>query len=341
MRYLKYNYKRMFMPFVFLTIIGTVFYALPIFLNSSGYSGGSYLNGVSNITTLLVYLIIVAIFIPVYEFAPLKNSRGADLYYSLPLDKKRLYLQFYLKGLIEIVSSYIVVFFLGLLGVVIKGYPILFIYYIPLFFLLLLGTALYYTFNVFIFSKANRTIDGIIFIIMYLIIPIMIYLFVSHFAFVVFKINFEYYLIDALMPISPLYIPGNYFNALIEKRGVSDQFNTAFVFTLIWALISIAFGLLMILYTKTNKPENVQSKSNSWFGYKVFIPLLLYISISTTMDLEYLLGYSFVLTFIFMVTAYIGYVIYERKFKISLNSLIVLGSTTFLGILTAVILSLF
>lgn len=341
MRYLKYNYKRMFMPFVFLTIIGIVFYALPIFLNSSGYNGGSYLGGVSNITTLLVYLIIVAIFIPVYEFAPLKNSRGADLYYSLPLNKKRLYLQFYLKGLIEIVLSYIIVFLLGLIGVAIKGYPVEFIYYIPLFFSLLLGAALYYTFNAFIFSKANRTIDGIIFIIIYLVIPIMIYLFVLHFAFVVFKTDFAYYLIDAVMPISPLYIFGDYFTILIEKRTVSDQFNTAFVFALIWALVSIASGLLMILYTKTNKPEKVQSKSDSWFGYKVFIPMLLYTSISTTMDLRYSSGFSFILTFIFMVIAYIGYVIYERKFKISVMSLIVLGSTTLLGILTAIILHLF
>lgn len=341
MRYLKYNYKRMFMPFVFLTIIGIVFYALPIFLNSSGYSGGSYLGGVSNIATLLIYLIIVAIFIPVYEFAPLKNTRGADLYYSLPIDKKRLYLQFYLKGLIEIVLSYIIVFLLGLIGVAIKGYPVEFIYYIPLFFSLLLGIALYYTFNVFVFSKANRIIDGVIFIVMYLVIPIMIYLFVLHLMLVVFKTNVSYYWIDAVMPISPLYIFGEYFTILIEKRTVSNRFNTAFVFALIWALISIASGLLMILYTKMNKPENVQSKSDSWFGYKVFIPMLLYISISTTMDLRYSPGFSFILTFIFMVIAYIGYVIYERKFKISLISLIVLGSMTLFGILTAIIFPLF
>jgi hypothetical protein len=326
----------MFMPFVFLTIIGIVSYVLPILLNDVD----SYIRGSSQIMVLIGYLVIVAIFIPIYEFAPLKSIRGADLYYSLPLDKKRLYLQFYLKGLIEIISSYIVVYILGFLGIVVKGYQLDLIYYIPLFFLLLVGVSLYYTFNVFIFSKANKTIDGIIFIILYMILPLLLYLLYAKISLELFKADVSFMSLDAVMPTGMISFPGDFFALLIEKRSYNNYFDSSWGFIVMWYVISIGVGALMLFYPKAHKPEKVQSKSDSWFGYRVLIPLFLFTMTVTLTELSDYIGVYLILVFSFLLIAYIGYVIYERKFKISIKSLLVLLTTTLLGILVAGILSM-
>ena len=60
----------------------------------------------------------------------------------------------------------------------------------------------------------------------------------------------------------------------------------------------------------------------------------------TLTELSDYIGVYLILVFSFLLIAYIGYVIYERKFKISIKSLLVLLTTTLLGILVAGILSM-
>lgn len=96
----------------------------------------------------------------------------------------------------------------------------------------------------------------------------------------------------------------------------------------------------MLFYPKAHKPEKVQSKSDSWFGYRVLIPLFLFTMTVTLTELSDYIGVYLILVFSFLLIAYIGYVIYERKFKISIKSLLVLLTTTLLGILVAGILSM-
>src|SRR5690554_687479 len=103
MRYFKNNYKNMLMPTMFLTILGVTIYTFPVLFNSYD---------LLNIESLLAFLLIISIFIPVYEYRVIKNKRGADLYYSLPLNRKHLNLQIFLKGLIEIITSTVLVMIL-------------------------------------------------------------------------------------------------------------------------------------------------------------------------------------------------------------------------------------
>lgn len=321
MNYLKHNYKRMFMPLVSLTVIGVVIFTLPL-LTVSVDKGSSYQYD-SNITALAFYFIVVAIFIAVYEFSPLKNKRGADLYYGLPLNKKQLYTQFYVKGLLEIVISYSITFILGLAVTLLKGYDFNYLYYLPLFFMLLIAIIAYYTFNVFLFLRSNRTIDGVLFIILYIAVAFAVYAVGIH----LFGFKGEPFTpFQPITAISSFYkqqIEGyEYFELLSHSLGLKMSVG--------WLLLSGLLGVFALCYPKYDRPENIQQISNSWIGYKVIIPILLF-SVIFVMSFG---TFAFVLvsSLMYTVVAYIGYVIYERTFKISLTSLIVLLSTTVAGL---------
>ena len=324
----------MIMPIVFLTVIGIAIYVLPILLtNLRVDENQAPLYGAANITALCVYLTIMAIFIPLYEFSPLKSRRGADLYYSLPLDRKRLYTQFYLKGLIELSVSYLIVFILGLLSSLVKGYHFEYIYYLPLFFLLLITMIGYYSFNVFLCIKNNRTIDTAIIIVLYMIVP---YIFM--FALSVLFNKTSIALSSGYAPVAMINHIGVTFSRRIEALEIVTNQLANHVYTGIWFIIGI-FSFLSTLFVKTyNNPEDVQQKSNTWFGYKILIPMTLFsmiigpaILISTTNIISIVLS---------LVIAYVGYVIYERKFKISAASLITLISVGFLSTLLALLQSM-
>lgn len=343
MKYLKQNYKRMIKPVVFLVIIGFLVYVLPILignvedkLNSSGmpYSGAS------NVAVLAIYLIGVAIFIPIYEFSVLKTKRGADLYYSLPINKKTLYTTLYVKGLIELTTAYVLVFILGIATTFIKGYPFNYVYYLPLFFGLLVGLILYYSFNVSVFLRSNSTIDGALFVVGYTFIPAMFYLSIISMV-AAFNPQIPYLKIDGYRgfnsPTLLLYHIGMYLASFVE-RATSYQPGSHHIMSGIWAGISVAAILLTLFNTKYDKPEDIQQISRSWFGYKTLIPIAQFSFIVgiSFFDIPTLLVYAFIITAV----SYVGYVIYERKFIISLYSFITLLSVGVISTIISILESL-
>src|SRR5690554_3515333 len=111
MKYFKFNYKQMLMPTVFLIIIGVIVYIVPIMFTQ--VNDPNAYSRTANLISLAIFLIIAAIFIPVYEFSSLKTNKGADLYYALPMTKRNLHFILFLKGLIELIVSYSSIYLLG------------------------------------------------------------------------------------------------------------------------------------------------------------------------------------------------------------------------------------
>lgn len=330
MKYFKNNYKKMYMPTLFLTIVGIIIYTLiPLF--SSTYDNSSW--NMINIEGLSIYLLVISVFVPIYEYKVLKSKRGADLYYSLPLSKSRLNLQIYLKGLIQIVVSFIAVFILTTLVYIIKDYGLNYFYLFLLFITSLIGVISLYSFNVFIFSKANNIIDGIIFVGIYLVISLLVLFSLD----VIFAFNIKFKWIQ-FSPLNLIFGNNSYFENKLKYIEVDFflSFMDYFMF-IFWSLLSLSLGALSILDNKNTKPENLMEKSNTYFGYTTLVPIITFTLVNIT-ELTLDESFSIVILLIILFAAYVLYVIYERSFKIEPKNILITLGVAILAIILNVIL---
>lgn len=319
MKYLRRNYKSMIMPTLFLSVVGIIVYVLPLLFKFDYYFTNIF---TTNLVWFLIYLIISAIFITVYEFSKIKTSRGSDMYYSLPLTKRKLHLQIYLKGLIELTVSYTIIYILGVLITLLRGYDFNFLFYIPLYFIGIIAYISYYSFNSVIFLRANRLTDGIIFIILYTITPIVIS--AAIFALTRGLLFFH----TPIVPIYELFLWGA--RALINV-SIYLEINQILPNVILWLVINFSVSILGFLYTKDIKAENVNQVSDSWIGYRTLIPITLTsIIIMSNLRLRNINSYSSLL--IYMLIAYIAYVVYERTFNIKLYQYFVIAGSAIVGL---------
>lgn len=316
MKYLKHNYKEILKVTLLLSLFGILLYILPIFIES-----GQYYKGVSNLTSLNIFLISISILVPIYNFSVLKTKRGADFYYSLPADKKTLNFQFYIKGLIEIILAFIVVYIVGFIAILIKGCGFNIINYLPLFGFYLIVITLYYSYNCFLFSTSNTTIDGVAFIFLQTILVYFFWGFLSE----VFYDNIQNINIftetTSKMPFYPIFYVSEIFTAKIESFELNSFVLNNLSSALFWVIISSLFLYLLFFYTKNQRPEEVGDVSNSWFGYRLVIPLLSFFLLFTMLSENFSI-YSVVISTVFIFLNMMSYSLYQRKLKISLKYII-------------------
>ena len=98
-------------------------------------------------------------------------------------------------------------------------------------------------------------------------------------------------------------------------------------------LIGIACAVLLIVLSKKEKAEKALDISDSYFAYKVIIPLYTFLLALTSQEL-------FVIVFA-TIAGYIGYVIYRRSFKIRKIDIIILSSTILTSVIYGVLVDLF
>lgn len=332
MRYFKNNYKKMIMPTLFLIIIGFVSYNLPLLVQYIGIRVSPYTGG------LATFLIISGLFVPIYEGRVLKNKRGGDMFYSLPLNKTQLNFKIYLKGLIQIATAFIVVYLLGFIIIITRGYGFNYIHYLPLFFFSLIGVTGYYSFNYFAFSKGNTLIDGIIMIVLYNILPLVA---VSAFL-LIFNFRYSFVNTTLYMPASIITNFSNYYYNILTNSQSSMAINLHFISevlipSIIWFLISISLLIFDLLYTKNIRPEDIEQKSDSYFAYRTLIPVGVF-TLSIFFTIGYTVNSQIIGGILIFVLAYIGYVIYQRTFKIKSKYLLLIVGLIVTGIIINMIL---
>ena len=330
MRYFENNYKKMIMPTLFLVIIGFVSYNLPLLVQ---YVGGRLS---PNTTGLAAFLIISGLFIPIYEGRVLKNKRGGDMFYSLPLNKTQLNFKIYLKGLIQIVTAFIIIYLFGLIIMLSRGYGFDYINYLPLFFFSLISLIGYYSLNWFAFSKGNSLIDGIIMIAIYNILPLVVF----GAALILVTFRFSYRNLSLYLPSSMITNFTKYYFDILTNNQSNMAINLDFVAgvlipSLIWLAISMGLLIFNLLYTKNIRPEDIEQKSDSYFSYRTLIPLGVF-TLSIFFTLGYTVDSQIIGGILIFVLGYIGYVIYQRTFKVKSKYLLLIVGL----IVTAIIINM-
>ena len=327
---------------VILVLLHLVIYGGDYIIESTGNHGyGEYKVLYPNNNPIRFYIwvgIILATIIPIFEFKFKMKKVSVDHFYSLPIKREKLFASKYIIGLIEIMIPLTVLFIYTLLSMIVNKHifnlKYYFIFYIVSFALI---TSLY-SINTFAFSKCNKTIDGILNMVLYTFLFVTIYYvfwYLIAMLAMVFNLadKIEVFL-DAnfylLIPHSSMNSIANIFIKLMENKVILNyEYNIVMYITVV--LLAIISVVLLIVLSKKEKAENTLDVSDSYFAFKFMIPFFIFaLSLLTV-------SFGLIYAIFLVIVGYILYVIYRRSFKIKKIDIIILASTIFTGLLTGII----
>ncbi len=300
----------------------------------------------SNIDMFAGLMLIIVSVLPIIEFVTFKKRRNLDCYYGLPITRRLMGMIHYITGLICVIVCYSCCYFVNFLFML--RYPEAFDYMPMLghyFLSLAIGICLY-SLNVFIFNQANSTVDGIIFLVAWNFLfgllgetwnSILRIIFdISHFYGVnLYEMQFKLGLLYTNMGVSwgVLDEIAYEYDRVITKEAVHDlcwlwNDPECLVWLLLWAIVGIAAVFGFVYTFERRKIEKTGEISDSWFGYKLMIPLL--VSIGIIMSEAYgMLGY--------IILAFVAYIVYRKGFHLKKSDWISLGVIFIFGVMISMI----
>lgn len=269
------------------------------------------------IGTVLTMLGILCFVVPVLVFSFKMNKRGVDAYYSLPLKKEKLYLVKSLVGLILVFVPFTLAYWLGFLALLVReGNPYQMAWYVPGYFGAVYQGLMLFGINAFLFTRANKTSDGVIFMLAYTLLGPLICSYLSSVLDVRLKVE------SYLMTFGGLVSFGNMISNAIVGGNIASWSYLMYTVPAIFGTISWA---LLFFNLRFERAEDAEQISESWFGYKVVIPLYT----------AFLLGTSSLdLISICMTTvgAIVATVVFRRKFRFSWKWWVMIGGAVLLGL---------
>lgn len=316
-RYFRYELKKNLKTLGLLTAICTIIYVVVTSTSNLYYIYGTiavYVPGQSNSGGIhnnspqisIIYLLLGAMcfVVPALMYSFKMNRRSADAFYSLPIKREKLYLVKTLVGLILVFVPYTVAYAAGFLCVALRENFYNLIWYLPGYFGgILFGLSLYGV-AAFSFARANRVADGVIFMIFYALIGLLI-------ASLVEAIEIERGIpYDERMetvyfsPMGCFVVFSEKIDALLREGGNQDLDFLMFLFVFLHAVAGFA---LLFLLPRFDKGEDAEQYSDSWFGYRVMIPLY------TALLIGLMGGTEALYIVLFTVAAIVMTIIYRRK----------------------------
>jgi ABC-type transport system involved in multi-copper enzyme maturation permease subunit len=279
LKYFKYEFKKSLWPIIILTVLGALVY-IPTLISADFTLNNSIFKQDTRLGLMGVYLSIVCTLVPVYEFSFLMKKRSIDEFFAMPIKRINIMACRFISGYVKILISYAIVYFAGMFVVFSKVNDFYMIHYLPYFFYSsLLGLALY-AFNSFIFTRANTTVDGIIFIILYIFMFSLVYT-----SIIQMVRDFHYVIktdLSFAFPYTPIINLTGYYNRMIQYGTIDpaieylsiNRFNFSTSYTL-WSIIGVLSLAGLFCGALFDKAERAEQISDSYFGYRIVIPLYL------------------------------------------------------------------
>lgn len=328
-KYFNYELKKNLYVIGVITLVMTIIHVTPLLIMRPSEIDGSYFN----IPMLSVCAGIVAVMVPMWLMEYKMKRRSVDLYYALPLSHTKIIAVKFLFGLIAVFTSYTVTFWLGALVMIAKiNYAINAVWFIPFYFASLIPIYIIYSVSAFIYTRANRGIDGFMFLVFWFFaLALVVYA-------LQVSVNEDIYS-SYFLPFKPLADVTFYFQSRIDNHHGStiwrpDNVAAMSIGFVIFALMSIGSTLGLLFSERKAKAENVGQISDSWFGYKVMLPLYAVCLTSVCVLESYL---SLFLIILIATVIFFVYVLYKRSIKIGKNQAIVFCVALLVGILLSVI----
>lgn len=286
-----------------------------------------------------IFGIIVAILLPISEFAPFNSKKNLDMMFSAPIGRTKLLMAHYLNGALTIALSLTIIFVVWFFGWVLLPTTELHVGYSLLAYpLMLLSVLITYTFYSFAFLQANTVFDGCVYMVIYTYLvalitsplarafPIMdndpikpanMFDLFSNRAYPyiipIITSNVLELITEALIDPPSIYpssgsgslVPTYYYR---EFYGISNLYLSLII---TFVSITIIAFIIMITSFKRRTPIQAEEISDSWFGYKVLIPIC-----AVCCGLHF--GNSSPFYILTPLATLVGYVIYRRSLKIKI-----------------------
>lgn len=286
----------------------------------------------STVWAPVTVLSFLAYILPVAEFSFFKKRRNLDCAYAMPISRRAMGMVHYLIGLITLSSAFTLSYICNLIVMLTRGSG--YFDYAPMiwhYFLSLVLGAVIYSFLTFVFNEGNTVGDGMWFMFLY--------------SLVFFFITFSFMVIvDAsnvtdgnevfcAVPIAVIYTLTGHAEYLIELDYSEYHTNSwtspgFIVWLVLWIILGVA-SVIGIYYTfGKRRTEKTGEISDSYFGYRVLIPVCGFSLIVAFMDM-------LVMGIIVFVIAIIGYTIFRRGIHYKKSDILMLG----LMLLLAIVLS--
>ncbi len=251
-------------------------------------------------------LLILLFLVPTIVYSFKMSKRGVDGYYSLPIKREKLYFVSTMVGLILVLVPFTVSFWGGFMTLLFRqGNPYRMGYYIPAYFGGLFFAVFLFGVNAFIYTRANRVVDGIVFMGAYAFVG---FLFLACLEYG-FDVSVYSWRIEECFLFS-----GSMF-AFVDRMcdfitySVVSKSYAGWWFGLTFAAGVLCYALFFLLI-RFEKGENAEQNSSSWFGYKVLIPLYIALCFGSGAA-EEILGFVLVL-----VAGVVATIVYNRKFRL-------------------------
>ena len=285
-----------------------------------------------SLTMFAVNILILGFLVAILEFAQFKNRRNLDTWYSLPLDRWKIGVIHFINGAIQLFAAHTISFIWGYI-VVAKYIPMLSLdtgAFFKMYLVVFAIGLLFYGMVTFPFMVANNTFDGVVFAAMYIILPYV----------------FNSFLFDGLLRYTGFskVTDSSYSGGLISVvSGLCDRYSLLFSFKLkkysedivllktddivwivFWIFAGIALTVLGILFFNQKQAEKIGGISDSILGYKLLIPLIMFMLVLST-------GGEPIIGILYGIVTLILYVVFRRGIKLRIPDIVVIVLVTILA----------
>lgn len=312
------------------TIIGIYsficFIVFPLLMILEGiYNAKDMANIGLHIYALLLCLGVCAV--PIISHMFNYNKRSVDVYYSLPIKRKDLFLIHYFIPLLVLIIPVLITFLMGLVIIGIKSvfdFGFIVEYMLRLLSIIIAASA-GYSINTFFISKCNTLIDSIIITLSINAIPFLIYSSVISFI--------DSFLvptgIDVFNFIEPILYTSALYNCFKVHRFMNNM--TDFILLLLMLIVFIVMSFIAYRSYINRKGEDASQITDHILTYPLVINIasLCILSLVDLINAESITLLIISLSFIFVVFAVMNFIA-KRKVKITKN--IVLKFVLFLSI---------
>ncbi len=312
---------------------------------TSSFSGEEVYN--VSLAAFATFSIIAPAAVAALEFSQFMNRRNLDTWYSLPVSRRDLFIVHFGNGAVQLVLSVLVSAFLAAFKI--SRYPALDLADTAVYFAYAIGAMLLiYMLYTFFFVSANNVFDGCVFMFGAYIIPRCVFNIFRNFYYAVNSSRGFLGIYDTELPFdgdgifSTITKLSSRYESLIEpvrtRRGIDMSeikipevsIPQAFVWTMI-CIVALA-GAVYVFTTK--KTEVVSGVSESWFGYRILIPLCTASALNSSAlaagammeDPVMGIGLSLVGLIPSFIGVFVAYVIFRRGVKFKISDFISVGA---------------
>jgi len=336
--YLSYLTKTKWLQTVVMALIPTFIFVLVLALRSPDYVPNIFNNPPYDFGISVIFISIVQIVIVVFRFSSLRNPKEVDLYYALPISRKKLYLVHALFGFIQLMVVWTSLFFFGFITFLIisQGYYNV-VLILPLYLVVIFYLTILYSITIFIFLRANTIFDGIAFILLFHVLFLFISLFLSNglLSFVMmFYLNPFYALTRWTMFLLSISVhrPSEFLTNSFIIALPSLLFNT-----LLFMSLSIVCFIYNYKTIEQEKTEKIGQISDGKFGYRLYIPLIIIFAVASVFFIGAII--TWILIGIFISAGFIGFFILRRTAKIKLIDLGYVIVPAIIGIIIGILIN--